>query len=117
MRPFRPRSRAVLALAWLVAAVPAPVSFGAPPDVPTTSHASQLPKLQCASAADLVPCSQPAPADWRRSQAPIADVVPVRQPDIEPRVTSVPAAVVVGGLLIASMGITQRIRRVRGTRP
>jgi hypothetical protein len=78
---------------------------------------SRLPTGQ-ASAADLVKVSESGPkaVPWRRQDPQPNESIPANLADIEPRVTSVPAAVVVGGLLMASLGISQRIRRGRSAR-
>ncbi len=87
----------------------------------TCPYASMVPahesRLCGASAADLVG-DMPIDTDdaWSVEKPDAAAFMPVAQQPMSVRVTSVPVALVVGGALIASLGITQQVRRARATR-
>lgn len=74
-------------------------------------------RLNGPTAADLVGPSAPIFNSAWSVEAPASHRVrPASSRPMEPRITSVPVAVVVGGLLIASLGITRQVRRSRDAR-
>ena len=105
---------AACTLVWLVAAVPS-TAFAGSGSSPSLPPGTALPKLDGGSASDLVPHESLARISlpWRHVEMPADEVDPPDRAGVQPHVTSVPVAAVVGGLLMVSMGITQRLRRVR----
>lgn len=120
--------RAAIALGWLVVTVPQfaharcfdTVPFKASDVAPAAiqSCSSATLKLNDCSAIDLAIQDRNVVVDlpWNREINRNAVVRPTSRDEVQPRVTSVPVALVVGGALIASMGITQRVRRVKALR-
>jgi hypothetical protein len=63
--------------------------------------------------ADLIAAPARSAAAWSVESPHAMSVHPVQHTVPEPRVTSLPVAVIVGGLLLASLGVSQHIRRTR----
>jgi len=111
---------AVLALTLLVPTVPA-LARDSEPRGYRCEHAcsamrdAALPRLHESSAINLIDKSAfvHAGRSWSVETPAALSVRPVMHNVPEPRVTSVPVALIVGGLLIASLGITQWLRRTR----
>ena len=113
MRPLPAVVCAASAVMWLVATLPA---VATPGDPPVAAQGREVSFRNCSAAAHIKIQKRANDAPWSTVPRPDAQVLPVSQPSVEPRITSVPAAVVVGGLLLASLGLTQRLRRIRATR-
>jgi hypothetical protein len=94
----------IVTLVWLVSVVPA---WG------DTREGHTSFRLVEGSAAVLIePLTVTGPA-WSVENPRSLSIRPVQHMAPEPRVTSVPVAAIVGGVLLASLGISQRIRRTR----
>ena len=117
---FNGKACGAVAHLLLVAALPAgaianPDVHGQPtPAESWTAAQESLPELKGCSAAELVSSQSHVSLPWSPESSDFAVIRPVRHDAPEPHVTSVPVAAIVGGCLIATLGITQRIRRARG---
>lgn len=116
-----PVNRAAFALLWLVGALPQLAqadSFDVVP-LPALSSSSEVAtseSFKLRDCAQLPPASPRVEIPWRLQLDQNTEVVGLPPGEISPHITSVPVAAIVGGSLIASMGIAQRVRRTRSIR-
>ncbi len=116
-----PLCRAAFALLWLVGALPQLAQADSFDIVPLPNlHPS--PEVAAPDSLKLHDCAQLPPPSahveipWRHQVDPNANAAGLPPGEVTPHITSVPVAAVVGGSLIASMGIVQRVRRRRSIR-
>lgn len=118
MRSFSSAVTGAVASALLVAVVPAVATDVVPSPLKPSCGCAEWPPgfaLKGATAAELLaPASPKLNEAWSIQASPT--VTTVSRQVMEPRITSVPVALIVGGALIASLGITQQVRRSRASR-
>ena len=74
-------------------------------------------RLVGATAAELIDETVgEAEHSWAFDPPAISDTPRVEAPAMEPRITSVPVALIVGGAMIASLSVTRQVRRTRAQR-
>ncbi len=124
-----PLLRAAFALVWLVGTVPQLAQADYCDVVPFPSVVASAPaaevktcevfKLNLCAELPIPAATKPGPVTLCSEANPSVPAqlgTPTRPGDVDPHITSVPVAALVGGTLIASMGIVQRVRRVRSIR-